>query len=156
MGAGREPCPCFSYAPNEVRSQRATTTEGAMAGIFWELGQNRRIAQAEAAADSAVSSATNAVQSAKQEIDELERRLDKLTLVNMALWELLQQKLGVAEQELVAKIEAIDLRDGKLDGKLGGAAVSDCPGCGRVFNARHLRCLYCGAQRRAELKDSFR
>jgi hypothetical protein len=132
------------------------SSEDTMAGIFWELGQNRRIAQAEAAADSAAASASNAVHAAKHEINELERRLDKLTLVNMALWELLQQKLGVQEQDLLAKIEEIDLRDGKLDGKVGGGAASACAACGRVLNARHQRCLYCGAKKDAELKDSFR
>ena len=44
--------------------------------------------------------------------------IDTLALSCAAMWELLSEKLGVTEQELLAKIEEIDLRDGKLDGKI--------------------------------------
>ena len=39
---------------------------------------------------------------------------------------------------------AIDLRDGKLNGKLRKEIV-ECQDCKRVMAPAHRRCMYCGA-----------
>ncbi len=59
------------------------------------------------------------------------------------MWELLQQHGNVTDQQLVAKIQEIDLRDGVLDGKMSKPAAK-CSACGRVNNATRNRCMYCG------------
>lgn len=76
-------------------------------------------------------------------IVELQSKVDHLSLVCMALTELLKD-YGIGEKELTSKMKEIDLRDGKLDGKL--APENKCPSCSRVVSARHYTCLYCGTK----------
>lgn len=77
---------------------------------------------------------------------ELEGRVDQLTLVCMAMWSILKEKAGVTEKELLARVEQIDLADGKADGKMTVGIVK-CTACGRTLGRRHRKCLYCGAPR---------
>lgn len=83
---------------------------------------------------------------ARSEVQQIEQRFDRLILVNMALWSLLQEKTGLTEQDLLDRVQEIDLADGQLDGK-ARKPVAKCPDCDRVMSSRHNRCLYCGAER---------
>lgn len=71
-------------------------------------------------------------------------RLDKLVLVNMAMWSLLQERAGVTEEQLIKKMEEIDLQDGVADGKVTHDN-QNCGNCGRTISQRHRRCLFCGS-----------
>ena len=82
---------------------------------------------------------------AARQVQEYEERLDKLTLVCMALWSLLKEKTELAEEDLLERVRQIDLMDGKEDGK-AKKQVAKCPQCGRTMSPRHGRCLYCGAR----------
>ena len=108
-------------------------------GLFWELHQYRRIGEASSDAARASSRAGEAA----SEVKLLEGRIDKLALVCNAMWTLLQEKTELTEEDLLTRVQAIDLQDGQLDGKV--AKVSRCPKCDRVMSRRHTRCLYCGA-----------
>jgi len=83
---------------------------------------------------------------AVNEVSHLAERLDRLVLVNMALWSLLQEKTGLTEQDLMDRVQQVDLADGQLDGK-ARKPLARCPKCDRVMSPRHKRCLYCGADR---------
>ncbi len=83
---------------------------------------------------------------ARSEVQHIEQRFDRLILVNMALWSLLQEKMGLTEQDLLDRVQEVDLADGQLDGKARKPVVK-CPDCDRVMSSRHKRCLYCGAER---------
>lgn len=109
--------------------------------ILWEVNQNRRIADASGSASSAKDAATDAKWMAR----DVQRKLDALLLTNMAMWSILEEKLGVTEDELTQRVREIDLRDGKVDGRLVRDAV-ECPKCKRVMSARHQRCMYCGEE----------
>ena len=74
----------------------------------------------------------------------LEDRLDKLTLICQALWELLKERGEFTEEDLAVKIREIDLRDGKADGKIS-KQIKRCPKCDRVMSPRHQKCMYCGS-----------
>lgn len=112
-----------------------------MFDILYNLHQNTRIAGAEAKAGAGL----RQVERAGDRIAELEDRLDRLSLLNLALWTLLKEKTGLSESELAARVEEIDMRDGRLDGKVAGGVVN-CPDCERPLAKRHRRCLYCGFQ----------
>ncbi len=79
----------------------------------------------------------------KSELTELRDQVERLTLLNQALWELIRARLNVSDAELEQLAQEIDLRDGKQDGKLTSHPLK-CPNCGRVSNSRHRKCLYCG------------
>ena len=83
---------------------------------------------------------------ALDEVRQLEDRLDRLVLANMALWSLLQEKMGLTEKDLMDRVQQVDLADGQLDGK-ARKPLAKCPDCDRVMSPRHKRCLYCGAER---------
>lgn len=74
---------------------------------------------------------------------ELEDRVERLALVCEALWTLLRDKAGVAEEELVQRVVDLDLTDGRLDGKASRQGVRTCPSCARPVGKRFDRCLYC-------------
>ncbi len=80
----------------------------------------------------------------RDRVDDLESKLDSMTLYTAALWEVVSARLSISTDELRKKVEEIDLRDGVRDGKITPQPTT-CPGCNRTIAARHKRCLYCGA-----------
>ena len=82
---------------------------------------------------------------ARTQIRELEYHVARLSLLNQALWELLRDRLGLADSDLERIAHAVDLRDGVEDGQITKRAVR-CPTCGRISNSKHHRCLYCGQE----------
>jgi ribosomal protein S27AE len=98
------------------------------------------------AANQAARDAASKARDAEYSTDLVERRLDKLALINMALWSLMSEKLGLTEEDLMERVKKIDLMDGVEDGKLK-RTVAQCPACNRVMSPRHTKCIYCGAER---------
>ncbi len=112
-----------------------------MIDILWDLRQEWRINEAQDRADGAARQADNA----KMENRYLRRSVERLALANMAMWELVCQRLGLTDEQLMRKMEEIDLRDGVRDGRITeGATVRPCLNCGRKQSARQERCMYCG------------
>lgn len=77
-------------------------------------------------------------------VDELEEAVERLMMINRALWEIVQAQGGLPDEVLVEKIKEIDLRDGRLDGKYATDTFRNCSKCGRALLRKHSRCLYCG------------
>ena len=105
--------------------------------FFIETRQNRRIGSAE-------SNATRASQKAEsldKRVEYLEERLDRLSLISLALWTLLKDR-GLTEQQLMERVQELDMRDGELDGRVKSGLIN-CPQCGRPLSQRHRTCLYC-------------
>lgn len=116
-----------------------------MNGIFYGLLGAGRAAQLQA--DASLKEVKSRERSTRdqRDYDHLEDRVDKLLLVCSALWELLRDRTELTEDDLLAKVEEVDLRDGRADGKIS-KTVKKCPKCGRTMSPRHKQCLYCGAQ----------
>jgi|GEM_PF-330613 len=114
--------------------------------MFWELMQQAQISRAHSAALNARSVAASAQEEnryLKIRIEHLEETVERLSLMCMAVAEIVRDRVGVSQQEIEAKVQEIDLRDGKLDGRLR-SATCDCTHC-RHTNAPHRRNrLYCG------------
>ena len=113
-------------------------------GLLFDLIQQRQIARTQKDADSAKETAHQSTVSFR----ELDNEVNHLTLICRAMWELLQERNNLSEQDLLAKVQEIDLRDGKLDGKY--RSTKECSSCHRALNRRHTRCIYCGAPHIAE------
>lgn len=107
-------------------------------GIGSLLQQNYRIASAEA--DAALG--TRKAESVERRLEHLEERVNRLSMLNLALWSLLEEKAGLTEEELLNRVQEIDLRDGKLDGKVQSGII-ECPQCHRPLSQRHRKCMYC-------------
>lgn len=69
-------------------------------------------------------------------------RVDRLTLIVEAMWELLEES-GYTEEALQAKVEEIDGRDGRTDGKVTRQPVK-CRKCGSSSPAGRSACQMCG------------
>ncbi len=110
-----------------------------MIEFLWDLHQEKGISEAKSDA----SSAKDEVSRHNDRVRELEFSLHRMALASQAMWELLRTRLGVTEEELLATMKEIDLRDGKLDGRMS-AQVTKCPQCQRTVGNRHARCIYCG------------
>ena len=108
--------------------------------LLWELWQHRRISDSESAAAAAKTTSHDAI----ARIEELEYTTEKLLLLSRALWEIIQERDGVDDETLLAKVRDIDMRDGRLDGRLARPLVVKCPKCANALNKKHRRCIYCG------------
>ena len=71
--------------------------------------------------------------------------VEKLFMLTEALWTILKEKHGCTDAELVQRVQEIDMRDGKLDGKVT-KVKPDCPKCSRKLMGKRPVCLYCGAE----------
>lgn len=80
---------------------------------------------------------------ARSEAKELSHQVERLSLLNQALWELIRERLNVTDADLEKRAMEIDMRDGIQDNKISARAVR-CPTCHRISNSKHFRCLYCG------------
>ena len=80
----------------------------------------------------------------RHEIHLLESEVERLLMITEALWSIVQEKFGYDDQELVRRMVMIDMRDGKLDGKVAAMAPKSCPKCNRTLFKHRPRCLYCG------------
>jgi len=108
--------------------------------VFWDLAQQKQITDSVKLVGKAQAKTEDVVQYSK----ETSSRLDRLSIISRAMWELLSEKLNISEAELMAKMSEIDLRDGKADGKFSSSA-KHCVSCNRPINILHTVCLYCGA-----------
>lgn len=89
-----------------------------------------------------ISQTTNLIQS---DVVCLRDEVERLSLLNQAMWELLRERLRLSDDDLEKKAQEVDMRDGKPDGKMSRHPLR-CPQCGRVTNSRHKKCLYCGLE----------
>ena len=91
----------------------------------------------------ATDAARQSAAEAKDAARDVEERLNQLKLINMALWSLLKEKTDLTDEDLIARVQEIDISDGHLDGKVHVALVQ-CPRCQQTLSKKHHRCLYCG------------
>ena len=72
----------------------------------------------------------------QRHIQEIDHQIERLNLLNQALWEILSERIGISREELERKIEEVDMRDGRLDGRMRHHALR-CPTCQRDLGAHN-------------------
>lgn len=82
----------------------------------------------------------------KSDFRYIEDQLERLILINLAMWTLIQETTNLTEEDLLERVKNIDLMDGTPDGKVT-RQVAKCDNCSRVMSPKHKRCMYCGAEK---------
>ena len=90
-------------------------------------------------------SASRTAGEARTRIDDLQVDVEKILMITEALWNILKEKHGYEDDDLLRMVQDIDLRDGQLDGKVAKQPNPPCTNCGRTLMGRHPVCLYCGS-----------
>jgi len=107
--------------------------------FLFDIAQEGRLRSTRSMAERASEKVTDQLAA----MQNMQRRLDVLALASQALFEMLQDRLGLSEEEVILKMAEIDSRDGKADGKMS-ARVASCGKCHRPVSTARQRCLYCG------------
>ena len=81
---------------------------------------------------------------ARSDVEAMEFEVERLLMITEALWLIIKEQLGYEDEELMRRIEEIDMRDGRLDGKVKPETPPECPECGRTLIGKRPKCLYCG------------
>lgn len=109
------------------------------------MGMAARSSADAARSDMAASRAAASAAEAKTSVDFMRMDIEKLLIITEALWTMLKQANGYTDEQLIEVIQAIDMRDGKLDGKVARQPPPPCPKCNRTLCENRPYCLYCGA-----------
>ena len=81
---------------------------------------------------------------ARTETELMRSDIERLLMITEALWTFLKQEHGYSDEDLAKVVSEIDLRDGRLDGKVAANPSRPCPNCGKVVSNRRPFCIYCG------------
>lgn len=114
---------------------------------FREFYQYRRIADANTTAQRSEQKAFEAQVS----VERLEAQVQRLTLINQAIWSLLREATGLTDEHLTCRVQ--ELEAAHLGATAGATGPQHCPQCGKTLSQKHHRCLFCGYQ--APATDGF-
>jgi hypothetical protein len=78
------------------------------------------------------------------DINQLRADVERLYFITEALWRILREKHQLDDEEILRQIAAIDMEDGKLDGRKAPQPPQPCPKCGRNLAKQRIKCMYCG------------
>ena len=111
--------------------------------FIWDVFQQYQIHKLDKTFDAAKDVIAQDQAGQQATLGQMEERMDRLALICRAMFELLEERTGLTDQDLVKKIAEVDLRDGKADGRIT-ATAKPCPSCGSMMSPRFNRCLFCG------------
>lgn len=84
-------------------------------------------------------------QDAQYRVRVLEEKLEQTMLGIAAFWALVSERLQLSENDLIQKMNEIDMEDGVQDGRLKKHPVQ-CPQCQKTVSSKYIKCFYCGAE----------
>ncbi|NRA37867.1 MAG: hypothetical protein HRU15_06985 [Planctomycetes bacterium] len=79
---------------------------------------------------------------ARSATEELEERLNYLTLACTAMWDIIKEHTSLTEQNLMERIQDLDIADGSMDGKIK-PQIRNCSKCKKRLMSRSQVCQYC-------------
>lgn len=104
----------------------------------------RRVPQEAIEAQNTAQLADARAYEADRQADRNEQDIERLLMVTEALWRIVKQKHGLGDRDLEQLVEAIDLEDGFLDGKVRRVQEDTCDNCQKTITRNRSNCLYCG------------
>lgn len=84
-------------------------------------------------------------------IEDLNERVDRLLMIVRGMWALMEEQ-GLTADQLIAKVNEIDMKDGEMDG-VARPKPADCPSCGSKVAPGLHACQFCGASVAASNED---
>lgn len=81
----------------------------------------------------------------REDTADLHARIDRLTLLNEALWTLLQEASNLTDQHLINRIKDLDESDGHSDGVFKPPAFR-CNKCDAAVGHGRRTCMFCGVE----------
>lgn len=93
----------------------------------------------------------------RNQVRDYRHHIDRLELVCEALVGLLEHHAVINREELILKIQRLDLSDGIEDEKIDYSSLLEkhkCPFCLHPINPRRERCIYCFAPLQKENKST--
>ena len=112
-----------------------------MSGFIWNAIQQEQIRQVE----NKVRYVKDKTVDSQSEVATLRIKVDRITLLCEALWEIIKAETGRTDIDLSSIMTDIDMSDGKLDWKNKKPAPK-CIKCGRVYQKGTMNCMFCGAK----------
>jgi hypothetical protein len=88
--------------------------------------------------------ASSEARRASTKAEQLQFDVDRLLMITEALWMIMKQQHGYDDTDLQRLVTQIDMRDGKLDGRVARSEPVKCPQCGKPLLKKRPRCIYCG------------
>ncbi len=88
--------------------------------------------------------ASSEARRASSKAEQIQFDVERLLMITEALWMILKEQHGYDDAELQRRVAQIDMRDGKLDGRVARTAAVKCPKCGKPLLKKRPRCIYCG------------
>jgi ribosomal protein L32 len=79
-------------------------------------------------------------------VHELEKRVDKLSMICEALWTVVKKSHKLEDADLQKLVESIDGADGMVNGRKTKSPPTSCPKCGKTVQRGHGKCMYCGCE----------
>lgn len=122
-----------------------------MYGSLFSVGHAAHSAAVSKSATEASHRASQEASRARSENEEIKFDVEKLLMITEALWTILKEQLGYDDDELIRRVQEIDMRDGRLDGKVAPSVNPACPECGRTLIGKRPKCLYCGVEVKRDL-----
>ena len=114
-----------------------------MLEFFWDLYQQRQIADLQKRSASTPDAEFAARQTVQREVVAVDERLDKMALVMHAMWTLVSERMNISEGDLINRMTELDGQDGAVDGRISKPQVR-CGKCDAVVSRKFNRCLFCG------------
>ena len=96
------------------------------------------------AAEATAEDARRRTTSVEEKIQAVKFDIERLLMITEAFWTLLKQQHGYTDTDLAKLITEIDLRDGRLDGRVAPNPPQPCPYCGHILTKKRPVCIWCG------------
>ncbi len=108
--------------------------------LGFTMGQQSATRAASLARSAAVADGTHHT----NRIEDLNERVDKLLMIVRAMWALMEEQ-GMTPEQLMAKIDELDLQDGVDDDQVRSQIV-ECPSCQSKVAPNLRACQLCGTE----------
>lgn len=91
-----------------------------------------------------VSDGAGQARRAISQTEALEAKCNRLAILCEAMWTLLRDHLNLTDEQLLDRINEVDLTDGRLDGRVERGSAITCHKCQRNVARKFAKCMYCG------------